>query len=100
MWGIMHGNNAWRTNDSRSTVSIDLKEAASGRYAKYQGFLLVFRALFNSGATDHILCKPIKTLILVALVARSAAISTGFSTDAVLGLVTILQFNIMCLMRH
>jgi hypothetical protein len=86
MWGIMHGNNAWRTKDAKSPVSIDLKQPASGRYAKYRGFLPVFSPLFNSAPADHILCKPIKTLILVALVAPSPTISTGFSTEASSGL--------------
>jgi hypothetical protein len=86
MWGIMHGNNAWWTNDAKSRVSIDPKQPAGGRHAKYKGFWAVFSPLFNSRLTDHILCKPIKMLILVALVAPLAAISTGFSTELCSGL--------------
>jgi hypothetical protein len=88
MWGIMHGNNVWQTIARRSPVTIDLKPPTGSRHTKYQGFLPVFWSLFNSDDTDQILCKPIKTLILVALVAPSAAISTGFSTEAVAASVT------------
>ena len=69
--------------DAEPAVSIDPNRLDGSVYAKYQGFLAIFRALFNSCWSDHIQCKPIKTLILVTLVDPLTAISTGFSTTTV-----------------